>query len=63
MRAVIAEELARLLADFPDHEQIKKFTLLNKPFTVEADELTPTLKLKRKILEERYREVIDKMYR
>ena len=62
MRAVIAEELARLLADFPDHEQIKKFTLLNKPFTVEADELTPTLKLKRKILEERYREVIDKMY-
>lgn len=61
--ARVQDEIARLLAEFPEHERIKKITLLNEPFSVERDELTPTLKLKRKVIEERYAEVIEKMYR
>jgi long-chain acyl-CoA synthetase len=42
--------------------RVRKFVLLPKPFTIESDEMTPTLKLKRKMIEERYKDVIDKMY-
>ncbi|HCA67628.1 MAG: hypothetical protein A2249_01175 [Candidatus Jacksonbacteria bacterium RIFOXYA2_FULL_44_7] len=59
----IQEEINRILADFPEHERIKKITILKEPFLVERDELTPTLKLKRKVIEERYKEVIGEMYR
>lgn len=62
MRSTIQQEIDRLLAEFPEHEQIKKFTLLDKPFELAKDELTPTLKLKRKVIEEHYKDVIDKMY-
>ncbi|MBI9070567.1 MAG: long-chain fatty acid--CoA ligase [Melioribacteraceae bacterium] len=48
------------LANF---EKVRRFTLLDKPFTIEDGELTPTLKVKRKIVEERYGELIDDMYK
>ncbi len=44
------------------YEQIKYFKILDKPFSVESGELTPTLKLKRRIVKERYAELIDSMY-
>lgn len=50
------------LADFSPHEKIKKFTLLTKEFTMEAGELTPTLKIKRKVIAQKYKEIIDAMY-
>lgn len=43
-------------------EQIKKVELLPKEWTVESGELTPTLKLKRKVILEKYADVIDKIY-
>ena len=43
-------------------ETIKKFTLLPKPFTVETGEITPTLKLKRKKISEKYYSLIESMY-
>ncbi len=43
-------------------EQIKKFTLLKEPFTLEKGELTPTLKIKRKAVQEHYGDLIEKMY-
>ena len=41
---------------------MKRFTLLAKPFTMEAGEMTNTLKIKRRVVYEHYAEVIDKMY-
>lgn len=43
-------------------ETIKKFTLLPRPFTVETGEITPTLKLKRKKISEKYFALIEAMY-
>jgi long-chain acyl-CoA synthetase len=43
-------------------EQIKKITLLPREFSLEAGELTPTLKVKRRVVEQRYKDVIDRMY-
>lgn len=51
-----------LQAQFTNYEKIKRFTLLPKPFSVEEGELTNTLKLKRKVILERYADVIDEMY-
>jgi long-chain acyl-CoA synthetase len=43
-------------------EKIKKITLLPKEFTLDAGELTPTLKVKRRFVEQKYKELIDRMY-
>ena len=51
----IQEELARF-------EQVKKFTLLPREFSIELGEITPTLKLRRKIIMERFQKEIDAMY-
>ena len=44
-------------------EQIKKISLLAEPFTLQAGELTPTMKVKRLIIAERYAKQIEAMYR
>ena len=43
-------------------EQIKKFELLPNDWTINGGELTPTLKLKRKVIMEKYRDAIDRIY-
>jgi long-chain acyl-CoA synthetase len=43
-------------------EQIKKITLLPREFSLETGELTPTLKVRRRVVEQKYRQVIDRMY-
>ena len=44
------------------YEQIKRFTLLPEPFSMERGELTNTLKLKRSVVAKNYSEQIEKMY-
>jgi long-chain acyl-CoA synthetase len=51
-----------LQSQFTSYEKIKRFTLLPEPFRVETGELTNTLKLRRKVILERYAELIDRMY-
>ncbi|SDL70819.1 AMP-dependent synthetase/ligase [Siphonobacter aquaeclarae] len=60
--AKIEQEIERLNASFAKYEQVKKFRLLATPFTIEAGELTPTLKLKRKAILKRYQSVIEGIY-
>ena len=51
-----------LQQQFAHNEQVKRFTLLPEPFSMERGELTNTLKLKRPVVAKNYKEVIDKMY-
>jgi len=48
--------------EFANYEQIKRFSLLPEPFTIESGELTDTLKIRRRVILEKYSGIIDKMY-
>ena len=58
----IQSEIRNRLTDFADFEQVRRFTLLEKEFSQEDDEMTPTLKLKRNVIIERYSDKIEGMY-
>ena len=56
----IVDALNRDLSQF---ERIKRIRLLPREFSIESGELTPTLKVKRKVVEERWRAEIEALYR
>lgn len=56
------QRLRELQKELSRVEQVKKFTLLSTPFSMESGELTPTLKLRRKVIHQRYQLEIDAMY-
>ena len=60
---LIKGEIERLLPDLADYEKIRKFSIIGEEFTVENGALTPTLKVKKRVLLERYKDVIEEMYR
>ncbi|MBN8492217.1 MAG: long-chain fatty acid--CoA ligase [Burkholderiales bacterium] len=60
---LIQAELDRVNTKFARVEQVKKFYLLQNQLTAEDEELTPTMKLKRKLVEKKYAEAIEAMYR
>ena len=60
--ALFRARIDTLQQQFAHYEQIKRFTLLPEPFSMEKGELTNTLKLKRPVVARNYKEVIDKMY-
>ena len=62
VHAVYERRIARRTADMAPHEHVKRFTLLDREFSQEDGELTPTLKVRRKEVAERYNEVIEAMY-
>lgn len=62
IRTFLMEEITRMTPHLSPFEQIKKIVLLDRDFMEENDELTPTLKVKRNIVESRYKELIDKLY-
>jgi long-chain acyl-CoA synthetase len=55
-------QIARLTPELARYEKIKAIALLENEFTIEGGELTPTLKVKRRVINEKYRNVIDEMY-
>jgi long-chain acyl-CoA synthetase len=56
------QEVERLQTDFARFEQVKKIALLPTPFTIDKGELTPSLKVKRNVVEQNYKDLIDKIY-
>ena len=62
VQQLIQSDIRSRLTDFADFEQVRRFTLLEKEFSQEEDEMTPTLKLKRNVIIERYGDAIEEMY-
>ena len=62
-RAAVQRAVDELNRDLGSWETIKYFALIPHDFTEEAGELTPTLKVKRRVVQERYRDRIETMYR
>ncbi len=62
IRAIFQRELDAYNKDKPHHEQVRAFALLPADLTIEDGAITPTLKVKRRILETRYQGLIEQMY-
>jgi long-chain acyl-CoA synthetase len=55
-------QIARVTTELARYEKVKAIALLENEFTIEGGELTPTLKVKRRVINEKYRDVIDEIY-
>jgi long-chain acyl-CoA synthetase len=62
VHSLYEKRLAEVGKDLAPYEQIRRFTLLGKEWSAESGEITPTLKVKRRVVEERYRDLIERMY-
>jgi len=60
---LLEKDLQQFQRKLASHEKVRKFAILDKPFSIEGGEMTPSLKLKRKVIEERYKELIEGMYK
>ena len=55
-------EVEIAMSEFSNYEKIKKFTLLTEPFSIEKGEMTPKMSIVKKVVEQNYSELINKMY-
>jgi long-chain acyl-CoA synthetase len=55
-------QLEKYTAELARYEKVKKFALLEREFTTESGDLTPTLKPRRSVIEKKYAGVIDRIY-
>jgi long-chain acyl-CoA synthetase len=55
-------QVAGLTTDLASYESVKKIALIENELTIEGGELTPTMKVKRRVVDEKYKDVIDKLY-
>jgi Long-chain acyl-CoA synthetases (AMP-forming) len=59
----IRSEIERATPNLASYERIKKIALLDREFDIAQGEITPTLKVKRNIIESRYQEMIEDLYK
>jgi len=62
VRALVQEALDRANAKYAQVEQVKKFAILDHDLSQETGELTPTLKVKRNVVNDKYADVLDRLY-
>ncbi|MBI3787995.1 MAG: long-chain fatty acid--CoA ligase [Ignavibacteriales bacterium] len=62
IRKLYDSEIQKLQKDLPNYERVRRFELLPQALTVENGEITPTLKVKRKVVEQKFSTIIEKMY-
>lgn len=60
--SLLEEEIGKFQKDLANYERVRKFTILSEPLTIENGNITPTLKVRRKVVEEQFRDVIERMY-
>lgn len=59
---MIEQDMSQVQKKLANYERVRKFMLLDKPFSMENGEVTPSLKIRRKAVEERYGNLIEEMY-
>ena len=59
---LIKKEISQYTSDFSDFEQVRQFHLIDREFTAETDEMTPTLKLKRNVIMKNFADQINQIY-
>ncbi len=62
VRSLVRREVQRLTSGLADYEKVRAFALLDRELTMDAGELTPTLKVKRRVVLEKYTDVVDSLY-
>ncbi len=62
VRAIFEQAVERANDELAPPERVRRFALLREPFSQQNQELTPTLKVRRRVVEERYRALIDRLY-
>jgi long-chain acyl-CoA synthetase len=60
--ALIGEAVKKVNAELGMHERVRRFSVLKREFSLEEGEMTPTMKVRRRIVNERYRDLIEGMY-
>ena len=60
---LLDKELDQFQKKLANFERVRKYAILDKPFSIETGELTPKLSVKRKVIEERYKDLIEDMYK
>lgn len=63
LNKLVQKEIDTVQKDLANYERIRKITLLEKPFTIESGELTPTMKVKRNVVGKLYEKEIEEMYK
>jgi long-chain acyl-CoA synthetase len=59
---LVQREIIQLTTELADYERVRRIALLPEEFTIDGGELTPTLKVKRRIVDEKYSALIDELY-
>jgi long-chain acyl-CoA synthetase len=59
---LLNRQIDALTPNLARYEKIKAIALLENEFSIEGGELTPTLKIKRRVIDEKYRDIIDRLY-
>lgn len=62
IRDIYCERIEKLNQAYPSYKTIKYFAIVPREFSIEGGELTPTLKLKRKAIYEKYKDIVDDLY-
>ena len=60
---LIDKDMSQFQKKLANFERIRKFKLLTKPFSIETGEITPSMKVKRKFVEDEYAQLIEDMYK
>jgi len=59
---IVQRDIAALTSDLADYERVRRVALLPEEFSIDNGELTPTLKVKRRVIDEKFGNLIDELY-